>query len=145
MRRILVKSWLCLLLNRIKRLAERLYSAFQSRDKGSRQRNPTSSTQHRWSVPWQSQLFQTDEAFAVDGRKHTHTHTNTQQQQQQQQQQLRYSTLRKKVSVFGVLLVRILPHSDWMKNSEYEHFSRSANKYVYNRLDGIKDRTKQLR
>ena len=35
-------------------------------------------TQHHWSVPWQSQLFQTDEAFTVDGHKHTNTHTHTQ-------------------------------------------------------------------
>ena len=39
-------------------------------------------TQHHWSVPWQSQLFQTDEAFTVDGHKHanpnTRAHTHTQ-------------------------------------------------------------------
>ena len=61
----------------IKRLAERLGSAFQSSDEGNRQRNPASSTQHPWSVPWQSWLIQTYEAFTVDGRKHTHTYIHT--------------------------------------------------------------------
>ena len=31
----------------------------------------------------------------------------------------------KKISVFGVILVRIFPHSD-QSNSEYEHFLRSV-------------------
>ena len=44
-----------------------------------------------------------------------------------------------KVSVFGVFLVGIFPHSDWIwenmdqKNSEYGHFSRS----VYYHFDNI--------
>ena len=41
-----------------------------------------------------------------------------------------------KVSVFGVILVRIFPHSDWIREntdqniSEYGHFSRSAELYT---------------
>ena len=75
-RRILVKSWICLLLvheqDKVASWKIR-FCVFQSRDEGNQQRNPTSSTQHCWSVPWHSQLFQTDEAFTVDVRKHTHT------------------------------------------------------------------------
>ena len=49
------------------------------------------------------------------------------------------STLREKVSAFAVMLVRIFPHSDWIRrhiwentdhsNSEYGHSSRSARQY----------------
>ena len=50
-------------------------------------------------------------------------------------------SLPEKESVFGVFLVRIFPHSDWIwentnhKNYEYGHFSRSvceAKKTVHN-------------
>ena len=51
-----------------------------------------------------------------------------------------------KVSAFGVILVRIFPHSDWIRipysvqmrenkdqnNSEYGHFSRSAHDFKHN-------------
>ena len=37
---------------------------------------------------------------------------------------LNFHALRKKVSVFGVILVCIFPHSDH-NNTKYEHFSRS--------------------
>ena len=42
------------------------------------------------------------------------------------------------VSVFGVILVRIFPHSDWARenadqnNSEYEHFSRGEGSSKWN-------------
>ena len=44
------------------------------------QRKERSSTQYRWSVPWpnwpKQMKFLTDEAFTINGRKHTLTHTD---------------------------------------------------------------------